>query len=197
MMPNPFAFSSNGVDSESEPSPLTVLDSAQSGRIILEDFRPLAESLDWQLGQEYLRQRGSLAFIGDAEPVPFVVNNDGNLSLRAAEVFFASLVEAEKAGSLEKEIFVLELGTGVGLFACVFLDRLRQLSDQAGKDYYDRLCYIAADCSARMLQDAGRRGVFQDHPGRYRLRLLDTLRPEGVLADPDVSGGDADHGGVG
>src|SRR5262245_40951567 len=111
MMPNPFAFSSNGVDSESEPSPLTVLDSAQSGRIILEDFRPLAESLDWQLGQEYLRQRGSLAFIGDAEPVPFVVNNDGNLSLRAAEVFFAGLVEADRAGTLPRDA---ETAGGIG-----------------------------------------------------------------------------------
>ena len=46
----------------------------------LQDYRPLAESLEWELGQEYLRRRGSLAFIGDHEPVPFVVNNDGNLS---------------------------------------------------------------------------------------------------------------------
>ena len=186
MTPGPFSFSPSGPNAASG-SPLAVLDSAQSGRIVLEDFRPLAESLDWRLGQEYLRQRGSLAFIGDAEPVPFVVNNDGNLSLRAAEVFFASLVEAEKAGTLQRDIFVLELGIGVGLFARFFLDRMMQLSDQAGKDYYDRLTYIAADRSARMLRDAGRRGVFQNHPGRYRLRLIDALRPETVLADADIA----------
>ena len=128
MTPGPFSFFPPGPTAASG-SPLTVLDAAQSGRIVLEDFRPLAESLDWRLGQEYLRQRGSLAFIGDAEPVPFVVNNDGNLSIRAAEVFFASLVEAEKAGTLPRDIFVLELGIGVGLFARFFLDRMMQLSD--------------------------------------------------------------------
>jgi hypothetical protein len=48
-------------------SALDVLDQAQSGRLVLQDFRPLAESLEWELGQEYLRQRGSLAFIGDAD----------------------------------------------------------------------------------------------------------------------------------
>src|SRR5262249_5160836 len=120
------------------------LDAARSGRVVLEDYRPLAESLDWRLGQEYLRKRGSLAFIGDPAPVPFVVNNDGALSIRAAEVFFASLVEADAAGALPRDIFVLELGVGVGLFARFFLDRLRHLCDEAGRDYYDRLTYIAA-----------------------------------------------------
>ncbi len=187
-MTTPWPFpSGRGQAAASGPSPLAVLDAAQSGRTVLQDFRPLAESLDWQLGQEYLRRRGSLAFIGDAEPVPFVVNNDGNLSLRAAEVFFASLVEAENAGTLERDVFVLELGLGVGLFARFFLDRMKQLSDQSGKDYYDRLCYVAADRSARMLQDAGRHGTFQNHPGRYRLRLIDALKPEEVLADADVA----------
>src|SRR5580704_17091521 len=155
-----------------------ILADAQSQRLVLQDFRPLAESLEWELGQEYLRQRGSLAFIGDPEPVPFVVNNDGNQSIRAAEVFCTSLLVADEAGQLEEDIFVLELGIGVGLFARYFLDWFRHLSDEAGKDYYDRLCYVAADRSARMLRDAGRHGVFQNHPGRYRLRLADALQPE-------------------
>lgn len=186
-MPWPFFTASAEPADSAGPSPLAVLDAAQAGRVVLEDYRPLADSLDWRLGQEYLRRRGSLAFIGDPEPVPFVVNNDGGLSLRAAEVFFASLVEAEKAGPLPPALVVLELGIGVGLFARFFLDRLRELSDRAGTDYYDRLCYIAADRSARMLRDAGRRGVFRDHPGRYRLRLIDALHPEAVLADVDVA----------
>src|SRR5947209_12923451 len=95
---------------------------AQAGRAVLQDFVPLADSLEWQLGQEYLRQRGNKAFLADAHPVPFVVNNDGSLSTHAAEVFFASLAEADAAGTLEPEIFVLELGIGVGLFARFFLD---------------------------------------------------------------------------
>jgi hypothetical protein len=64
-----------------------------------------------------LRQRGNKAFLSDASPVPFVVNNDGALSVNAAEVFFASLVAAGEQGELEDEIYVLELGIGVGLFA--------------------------------------------------------------------------------
>src|SRR3954471_16046299 len=93
-----------------------ILAMSQSSRDVIQDFVPLADSLEWQLGQEYLRQRGNKAFLSDARPVPFVINNDGTLSRNAAAVFFASLQEAEQDGPLEDEIFVLELGIGVGLF---------------------------------------------------------------------------------
>src|SRR5687768_17528681 len=78
-----------------------LLSNAQDSREVIRDFVPLAESLEWELGQQYLKERGNKAFISDASPVPFVVNNDGTLSRNAAEVFFTSLVEAEKAGDLE------------------------------------------------------------------------------------------------
>ena len=108
-------------------------------------------------------------------------NNDGALSHSAAEVFFASLQAAEKEGPLPQDLFVLELGIGVGLFARYFLDAFRDLCDQHGKDYYDRLTYIAADRSERMLRDVARHGVLGNHPGRYRLRLVDAMRPGEVL----------------
>src|SRR5271170_5061837 len=127
-----------------------ILAKAQSGRAVIQDFVPLAESLEWQLGQEYLRQRGNKAFLSDASPVPFVINNDGTLSVNAAEIFFASLLDAEQHGPLEEELFVLELGIGVGLFARYFLDTFRDLCQKQNKDFYDRLCYIAADRSERM-----------------------------------------------
>src|SRR5262249_23697364 len=94
-----------------------VLAHSQSSREIIQDYCPLADSLEWELGQQYFRERGNKAFIGDTIPVPFLINNDGTLSRNAAEVFFTSCVEAEKAGELEPDIFVLEIGIGVGLFA--------------------------------------------------------------------------------
>jgi tetratricopeptide (TPR) repeat protein len=133
------------------------------------------------LGQEYLRQRGNKAFLSDASPVPFVVNNDGALSRNAAEVFFTSLVAADQRGQLEEEIFVLELGIGVGLFARYFLDHVRHLAREHQTDYYERLCYIAADRSERMLNDVLRHGLLADHPGRYRVRRVDAMKPEELL----------------
>lgn len=161
-----------------------ILADARTGRAIIQDFVPLAQSLEWLLGQDYLRERGNKAFISDASPVPFVVNNDGTLSRNAAAVFFESLLEAEKSGGLESDIYVLEVGVGIGLFARLFLDCFRDLCLEHGKDYYNRLCYIGADKSQRMLLDLCRHGVLAGHPGRYRLRLVDALQPdEGLLAD--------------
>src|SRR6516162_8709433 len=111
---------------DSKSTAEAILAKAQSSRAVIQDFVPLADSLEWELGQEYLRQRGNKAFLSDASPVPFVINNDGTLSRHAAEVFFASLAETEKTAPLEDEIFVLELGIGVGLFARFFLDCFRE-----------------------------------------------------------------------
>src|SRR5206468_1081512 len=80
-----------------------VLAHAQAGREVVQDFVALSESLEWQLGSEYLRLRGNKAFLADSSPVPYVVNNDGTLSRNAAEVFFESLLAADKAGQLEPE----------------------------------------------------------------------------------------------
>src|SRR5436853_275666 len=60
-----------------------VLAHAQAGREVVQDFVPLAESLEWELGKQYLQLRGNKAFLSDAAPVPFVVNNDGTLSQNA------------------------------------------------------------------------------------------------------------------
>ncbi len=158
-----------------------ILTNAQDSRAIVQDFVPLSTSLEWELGQEYLRARGNKAFISDASPVPFVVNNDGNLSRNVAEVFFTSLLEADQAGTLEPDIHVLELGIGVGLFARFFLDHFQELCEKSGKDYYDRLTYVAADRSERMLQDVIRHGVLAQHPGRYRLRVVDAMTPDKEL----------------
>jgi hypothetical protein len=77
----------------STPEALTaeVLTESQSSREVIQDFVPLADSLEWDLGQQYLKQRGNKAFISDASPVPYVINNDGTLARHAAEVFVASL----------------------------------------------------------------------------------------------------------
>jgi tetratricopeptide (TPR) repeat protein len=80
---------------------------------------------------------------------------------------------------------VLELGIGLGLFARYFLDAFRDLCAERGANYYDRLTYVAADYSERMLLDAVRRGTFQNHPGRCALRVIDALDPQyAIRSDP-------------
>ena len=154
-----------------------VLRDAQGSRLVIQDFRPLPGSIEWELGLSAYEQYGSLAFAGD-QPIPFAINNDGNLSLDAAEVLFHTLQQADENGSLEPEILVLELGPGLGLFARYLMDVFRELCRKLDKDYYNRLTYVAGDRSEKMLADIGRRGVFANHVGHYELRVVDALRPE-------------------
>jgi tetratricopeptide (TPR) repeat protein len=158
-----------------------ILARAQTNRLVLQDYCPLAESLEWQLGQLYWQERGSQAFLADAEPVPYVVNNDGTLSRSAAEVLFASLASAERSSSLPATLYVLELGIGVGLFARFFLDAFLDLCQRSGANYYERICYVACDRSSAMLSDAARHGLFERHPGHYLLRVVDACQPEDAL----------------
>jgi tetratricopeptide (TPR) repeat protein len=163
-------------------TPADGLAGAPSGRFVIQDFCPLADSLEWELGQAYFREAGTKAFLSETSPVPWAINNNGAMSEGAAEVFFSSLAAAERAGPLEERIFVLELGIGVGLFARYFLDAFRELCARNGKDYYDRLCYVAGDRSEEMLLDLCRHGVLAEHPGRYVVRAVDALCPEPGLS---------------
>src|SRR5262249_33760886 len=89
----------------------------------------------------------------------------------------------EKETPLPADLFVLELGIGVGLFARYFLDAFRDLCDRHHKDYYGCLTYIAADRSERMLRDVARHGVLAQHPGHYRLPQVDAMDPAPLARD--------------
>ena len=91
-----------------------LLDDTEGERILIQDYRPLADSLEWELGQSYWQRHGSQAFVGLGS-VPFLINNDGIQSMRAAELLFTSLQCAKDAGQSVDDIVVLELGIGVGL----------------------------------------------------------------------------------
>ncbi len=167
-----------------------ILIQSQASRPVIQDFVPLAKSLEWNLGQTYLKERGSAAFTTDASPVPFVVNNDGTLSRHAAEVFYESLeasgAEQVRQGATnerreEEDLYVLELGVGVGLFARFFLDHFKELCRKNGRDYYQRLCYILADKSPRMLLDVCRHGILAGHAGHYRRRVVEALKVDEAL----------------
>src|SRR5262249_20670965 len=61
------------------------------------------------------------------------------------------------------------------------LDNFRDLCVEHKKDFYDRLCYVAADRSERMLLDVLRHGVLSNHPGHYRVRQVDAMEPDKAL----------------
>ena len=150
-------------------------------RVLIQDFVPLCDSIQWRLGQEYWRRKGSSAFIQD--DVPYLINNDGYRSSCAAKLLLASLDTGPKPDNGSDKIFVLELGVGTGNFASLFLDEFANLCAITGRSYYDRLCYLGVDHSEEMLLDLCSYGVLRRHPGRYALRCIDATCLSSLMED--------------
>lgn len=146
---------------------------------ILESFTPLSRSLAWRLGQTYWHRRGAQAFLTDG--VPNAVTSDGYLASRNAALLLESCLEAERGGTLEGRIEVVELAVGLGMHAAMFLRCFAHLCQQAGVDYAQRLVYYATDISEKTLFDLHRSGTLRDTGICVELARVDALQPGEAL----------------
>ena len=152
--------------------PSVVLDEVTVERLLVQDFRPLVDSLEWQLSACCWTTQALDPFVTD--DVPYVVNNSGWAAASAATVLFANCRES---GNLDETIRVLELGAGLGLFARQFLDTFRELCIEHGRDYYERLVYHVTDFSEKTVARWRDDEVFVDHGDRVVLARCDAMTP--------------------
>jgi hypothetical protein len=150
----------------------TVLDGVSPWKHLVEDYRPVAQSLEWRLADLLWRREGVLPFIEGG--VPYRINNDGRLSSDAAAVLFAN---CEENARMDGPIRVLEFGAGTGLFARYFLDEFRLLCERASRDYYGRLTFVVTDRSPMTIQHWREREIFRDHAGHVIAQTADAAGP--------------------
>ena len=143
--------------------------------VVLHDWTPLTETLDWRLGKLAYQARGTSLFINNE--VPNLLHQGGLIPYRAAEVLFANCAEAQASGTLDDEIIVVEPGMGMGLFAVQVLDRFKARCANAGTNWYDRLRWYATDATPTVLRDVERAGIFARHAGRVVLGQASALQP--------------------
>jgi tetratricopeptide (TPR) repeat protein len=139
---------------------------------VLQEFRPLARSLEWDLANLYWITRGLLPFVDNE--VPYLINNSGRASEDAALVLCANCLEGAPR---EGPIRLLELGAGSGLFARYFLDTFRSRCEQEGYDYYQRLTYLVSDRSPQTVKQWQERDLFADHVGHVLTGSCDAQNP--------------------
>lgn len=142
---------------------------------ILQNWAPITQCLDWELGNLAFQARGSQAFT--TQEVPNLINQGGLSAYRAAEVLFAHCQELHAKGTLEPEIQCMELAIGLGVHAVQLLDRFQGLCNAHGADFYDRLTFFATDGTPKMIEDAKANGVFDRHAGHVVLGLVNALDP--------------------
>ena len=156
----------------SAPSASAVLAGVQLHDTLLQDFRPLTASLEWELSELHWSQAGVFPFVEN--DVPFLINNSGFLSEHVAAVVFANCVETPPPGPIN----VLELGAGMGLFARYFLEAFRAICAQEQRDFFDRLVYYVSDRSMQTVRQWQEREQFAGFaPARVMLGTVDATEP--------------------
>ncbi len=139
---------------------------------VIQDFRPLSQSLEWELSALHWATAGVFPFVENE--VPFIINNSGLASENTAATLFANCLEAKPQ---EERIAVLELGAGTGLFARYFLSAFRTICEQEGGDYYSRLVYFVSDRSRRSVEQWQERTLFEGHTGHFIIGTCDAANP--------------------
>jgi len=140
---------------DSPPNLLETLRRATIPSRLLEDFRPVAESLEWRLSEQFWMTAGTRGFID--ESVPYSSTSGGALSQDAAALLLANCRENPPAGPL----VVLELCAGTGLFARLFLESFQRLCADEGETFHEQLIYYVTDRSPATVAQWKELGLFE------------------------------------
>jgi len=143
---------------------------------VLQDYRPISQSLEWKIAEAHWNQLGLLPFV--ESDVPFLVNNSGRLSQDAAMLLFEHCLESDP---VSPTFSVLEVGAGTGLFARYFLDFFYALCAQNQKSYYDRLTYVVTDKSPATVTQWEERGLFHGHKEHIVASVFDPIGVDAAL----------------
>ena len=100
---------------------------------------------------------------------------------RAAEVLFANCNEAAAKGTLPDAIRCIEFGIGSGDFGLQLLDRLQELCEANGADFYERLTWYATDDSPEVLFEVFANDIYGRHATRVQLGHIDVLEPTQLI----------------
>jgi hypothetical protein len=138
--------------------PLERLRQVQIAPRLIEEDRPVTECLEWRLSELYWNTVGTRGFVSNE--VPYTVTSSGTLSANAARLLFAVSLEHPPEPRLE----VLEIGSGTGLFARLFLDEFARLCEQAGQSWHRQITYYVTDRSPRSLEQWNELRLFDALP---------------------------------
>ncbi len=153
----------------------TILARGAARGLALEWFGPVWGTARLRLARASWGQSGLDPFL--TSDVPYTGTSSGRLSGDAVEIFLTSVADAGK-----RPLRVLELGAGSGIFAKLFLDRLRDCAP----DIYARTSYVVSDGSASVLAAQASHGVLAAHAGQVETRVLDVTGDWGALGPFDA-----------
>lgn len=153
--------------------------------VFLDDFRSFRESIAWGFNRLYwhrLADWEEFTGRGYEQALPggkSDANHPGAVADCVAD-FWTLLRDLESRKQLPEEIFVLEIGVGMGTRSGLWMDRFRALDAERGTKYYPRLRFLLGDYSLATLERS--RPAVKDHLELCSFVVLDALNPLKNLA---------------
>jgi tetratricopeptide (TPR) repeat protein len=156
--------------------------------VTLQPPTPFDQSILWRIHDAYFAARGIDAW--NQGEVPYY-STSNYATARQHAGFLTDLVMSQIAeGRLDDdaEIWVLEVGAGLGRFAANFLRALEVASGPLGADLFERIRYVISDYSEKSLREALATSGLKHHvkAGRVLPALFDLREPDRLrLLDTD------------
>jgi hypothetical protein len=154
-------------------------------RLFLEEFKSFRDSIAWGFNRLYWHRLADWEkFTGRAydQALPggkSDANHPAAVSDCVAD-FWTLLRDLDNRKQLPEEIFVLEIGVGMGTRSGLWLDRFRALDQERGTKYYPRLRFLLGDYSLSTLERS--RPSVREHIDLCSFVVLDALNPMKNLA---------------
>ena len=156
-----------------------------SNRLPLEDFRSFRHSIAWDFNRLYWHkltdwERATGRGYEQALPGGKSDANHPEAVAHGVADFWTLLKDLDSHQQLPPEIFVLEIGVGLGTRAKLWLDAFRNLDRERATNYYPRLKFLLADYSLATLERS--RPAVRDHLDACSFLVLDALNPLKTLS---------------
>lgn len=163
----------------------TEIPSAGTETVALEEFCSFRKSIAWEFNRLYwhrLADWEKATGRGYEQALPGGKSDANNAAAIADGVadFWTLLKDLESHNQLPAEIFMLEIGVGLGIRAAMWLDRFQELDRQRGTNYYARLKFLLGDYSTATLERS--RPAMQAHVDICSFVVLDALNPIRTLS---------------
>jgi len=147
----------------------------------IEDKIPYQDSIIWNIQDNYYNAMGINAW----KKGELAFNPTSNLqaAYQNAKVVFQTIATAtiQRTNPNEK-IYILELGSGIGIFALNFLKAFKEICKQENKDYYKKIKYLVTNYSETTLKEISQNKYFNELKQENLLDfyLLDALNPQKI-----------------
>src|SRR5436305_1853534 len=149
-------------------------------KIKIQESVPYKDSLKWQIHNNYFQKKGIDAW--KLADIPFHITSNYQAAYQNAKVIFEVINNISKASKLKETFYILEVASGLGLFAINFFEAFSKICKQQKKDYHKNIHYMVTDYSEKNLRELSSNVYLSEllKDGLLDFYILDAMNLEGI-----------------